>query len=403
MVEDWAFKEADTKYLTHGLHYYPARMIPQIAKRLLFRYSNPGDLVLDPFVGSGTTLVEARLSGRNSIGIDVNPFSALLATVKSTPISGDFRLQEMIAALPEMLSKYDEVDYVQYYPNLKNVNEWMEKWFPVSVIKHILIIKKMLFDFNKHESDAMQDFYKIMFSKLILDLFKGKFDGSSTHVKKKHSNNIPDPFSLFEKNVRNGIRAVQEFSERVQPSSCIVHHADFMEIEPEKLQGINLIMTSPPYGEERSTIGYSRWTKFFLYWLDYTQENVLSWRKKTLGGKGRNESSLESATLNKNLTILERKDVKHRKIVRSFFHDYSDCLKKMASLLETDSYCCIVCGNRRVAGVYFPMDKITAELASPDFILETLHHRDIPTKTIPWEGISGKTMKRENIIILKRK
>ena len=65
--EDWDFRGADTNYLTHGLHPYPARMIPQIAARLLERYASPGDWVLDPFCGSGTVLVEARLHKINSI------------------------------------------------------------------------------------------------------------------------------------------------------------------------------------------------------------------------------------------------------------------------------------------------------------------------------------------------
>ncbi len=94
--QDWTFSKADTSYLTHGLHDYPARMIPQIARRLIERYSPKGGRVLDPFCGSGTTLVEARLMGRDSVGSDVNPFALLLAKVKSTPI--DFRRSKFAAA-----------------------------------------------------------------------------------------------------------------------------------------------------------------------------------------------------------------------------------------------------------------------------------------------------------------
>jgi len=47
--EDWSFSKADTSYLTHGLHEYPARMIPQIAKKLILRYSPVSGKILDPF------------------------------------------------------------------------------------------------------------------------------------------------------------------------------------------------------------------------------------------------------------------------------------------------------------------------------------------------------------------
>ena len=84
VIEDWTFARANTQDLTHGLHPYPARMIPQIAERLINRYSSENEIVLDPFCGSGTVLVESKLLGRNAIGNDINPLGTLLAKVKTT-------------------------------------------------------------------------------------------------------------------------------------------------------------------------------------------------------------------------------------------------------------------------------------------------------------------------------
>ena len=75
VVEDWTFAKEDTKYMTHGLHAYPARMIPQIAQRLIHRYSEAGNTVWDPFCGSGSSLVESMLADRESVGTDLNPFA----------------------------------------------------------------------------------------------------------------------------------------------------------------------------------------------------------------------------------------------------------------------------------------------------------------------------------------
>lgn len=66
----------------HGFHSYPARMHPVTARRLIEALSSPGDAVLDPFCGSGTVLVEARLAGRRAIGIDANPLAVRLARLK---------------------------------------------------------------------------------------------------------------------------------------------------------------------------------------------------------------------------------------------------------------------------------------------------------------------------------
>ena len=85
---DWSFPSAKTQYLTHGLHTYPARMIPQIPSTLLDYYLREGvisrgDTVYDPFSGSGTTAVEARLHGLNAEANDINPFACLLTEAKA--------------------------------------------------------------------------------------------------------------------------------------------------------------------------------------------------------------------------------------------------------------------------------------------------------------------------------
>lgn len=66
------FKGAKTSYLTHSLHPYPAKFPPQLPKMILAQFGKKGQTVLDPFCGSGTTLVEANLHCLNAIGVDVN-------------------------------------------------------------------------------------------------------------------------------------------------------------------------------------------------------------------------------------------------------------------------------------------------------------------------------------------
>ena len=74
----------NTTYLTHGVHPYPAKFIPHIPHHFIRTYTQEGDLILDPFCGSGTTLVEAVLLGRHAVGCDINPLSKLLCHVKTT-------------------------------------------------------------------------------------------------------------------------------------------------------------------------------------------------------------------------------------------------------------------------------------------------------------------------------
>jgi site-specific DNA-methyltransferase (cytosine-N4-specific) len=83
---DFNFNNSDTMYLIHSLHPYPAKFPLQLPHPII-KVAHKRATVLDPFCGSGTTLVGARLFGCNAIGVDVNGLSSLLLKVKTTPLS----------------------------------------------------------------------------------------------------------------------------------------------------------------------------------------------------------------------------------------------------------------------------------------------------------------------------
>lgn len=83
--EGWDFHNADTQQHLHVLHPYPARFIPQIPAKAIVSYTNPDDLVLDPFCGCGTTLLESILLGRPSVGVDNNAVACLVSRAKTAP------------------------------------------------------------------------------------------------------------------------------------------------------------------------------------------------------------------------------------------------------------------------------------------------------------------------------
>jgi DNA modification methylase len=78
---------APVRGLTHGFYKYPARFSPTFAKAAIETFTTPGQLVLDPHVGGGTTLVEARALGRRGIGVDISALAEFVATVKCTVFS----------------------------------------------------------------------------------------------------------------------------------------------------------------------------------------------------------------------------------------------------------------------------------------------------------------------------
>jgi len=84
-------------YLTHNIHPYPAKFIPQIPSCFIETYSKKNDVVLDPFCGSGSTLLEATIRDRKAIGLDLNPIATLISRVEvivghiSAGVQGHYR------------------------------------------------------------------------------------------------------------------------------------------------------------------------------------------------------------------------------------------------------------------------------------------------------------------------
>ena len=74
--------------LTHNFYKYPARFSPSFVRQAILNFTEPGDLVLDPFMGAGTSLVEARVLGRKAIGTDLNTLAVFLAEAKTRALSG---------------------------------------------------------------------------------------------------------------------------------------------------------------------------------------------------------------------------------------------------------------------------------------------------------------------------
>jgi site-specific DNA-methyltransferase (cytosine-N4-specific) len=106
--------------MTHGFHPYPARLIPQIARKLIDMFATTKkDVVLDPYCGSETVLVEAKSKGIRSIGIDANPLASLIAKVRTTPIEPERLKEESVAVNNKIKNDLPIVETVEL-PSIKN-------------------------------------------------------------------------------------------------------------------------------------------------------------------------------------------------------------------------------------------------------------------------------------------
>ena len=124
--ERWTFREADTKEYTHCYHIYPAMMIPQIARTLIEEYAPEGKFqtIFDPYMGSGTTLVEAAVKGVNSIGTDLNPLARMMSKVKTTRYNEDL-IKSQLTDILFQLSFYDASKVINRdFKHISNHTYW---------------------------------------------------------------------------------------------------------------------------------------------------------------------------------------------------------------------------------------------------------------------------------------
>ena len=147
---DWELQKANTRYATHGYHPYSAKYIPQIPNYLISKFSEMNDVILDNFMGSGTTLVESKILGRNAIGVDINPLACLISKVKITNLRrSDLKNVSMICA-----TMREDIFAVRSHANLTNsehrngiliddsLHPNIRKWFHEDVLCELVIIKK---------------------------------------------------------------------------------------------------------------------------------------------------------------------------------------------------------------------------------------------------------------------
>lgn len=402
--EDWDFARSDTRYLTHGLHPYPARMIPQIARRLLNRYSKEHDLVLDPFCGSGTILVECKLLGRNAIGNDINPLARLLAKAKSTPIMPNV-IDEF---LPSFLQKVNRhIQDVRVGKTTASEYHFLniEHWFKDYVITELSTIRSLLDQISPTE---VKDLAKVAFSLTVLKV-SNIYNVGDTFIKRLSKRELakhkPDVLTTFRDNLLKAAKIAKAFFRacaRIEIKSSVEITCEDTRELSLPADSIDLIVTSPPYGEERNTISYTRWTKLPMYWLGYSSRDIRTYEKLSLG-YGNDSTEIESETLKPIFEKVKSKDPALARTAIAFFHDYKESLEQLERVLKPGARCCIVIGNRSLKRIRIPMNKVTVDFARI-FGLEhvTTHLRRIPTKAIPWTVAKGKTISNESVIVLRK-
>lgn len=414
---DWTFMDKSTRQFTHALHLYPARMHPEIAKRIIAKYTrSERDVVFDPFMGSGGVLLEGIIHGNHSIGIDINPFAVLLSKVKTTPIR--MNLNNLLAEIIRESTKNQD-----YHPECLPNRLDIDNWYKHDTVHTLAALKYNIFKIK--DTDA-RDFFKVCLSLTIRKSSYQRNGAWKIHRMSDSDRELfnPKPIEIFQQIAQDNINKMSHLVSAVPrgQAHCICGDSrditgNFLSVEDGVLHDgrAHLVVTSPPYGDHGTTVAYGQFSKHSSLWLDLPEVAV---DRIGLGGQRKADSDdLGSETLNMTLESVRRNDImltKNKKPCRaeavySFFYDLDKCLGEISkNLVPEKSHCCFVVANRTVRRVVIPTDTITIQLGKKyGFRIKNVVYRSIPNKAMPLknapENIShntGNTMTNESIIIM---
>lgn len=406
------FKNETTNYSTHVYHDYPATMIPQLPKLFIESVSKFKKVtnVYDPFAGSGTTLVEARLHGLNSVGVDLNPLAILMEKVKTKLLDND-ELEEIKTKLfNDILSEKDLFNSGHSplnYPNFKNIDYWFKEY----VIIDLQIIKDQIM---KIKSEKYREFFLVAFSvttRYVSNTRNNEFK-MYRMTPKKLEQWQPNVFDKFFEFTNRNIEHNRTSKKMTGMVKTILGSSNYVpEINDNSF---DLLITSPPYGDSKTTVAYGQFSRASLQWLDLDElpaDQVPKLDSKLLGGKVTSKKlhKTGSSKLDNQLLEIAEVDEKRALEVSQFYEDLYETLKEIKRVMKPESYQFWVTANRTVKGIQLTTDEIITELFLTLNVKKIAEfNRNIPNKRMPSKNsptnVKGKTittMNKENIVVYK--
>ena len=259
---NWSEKDLPEKERTkhvHRLHPYLGKFIPQLVEIFLRKYFTPGQTILDPFCGSGTTLVQANELGVNSIGYDVSAFNVLLSRAKTTKYDLVKAHKEIIDIFNKTreLTQTDSNQLCLWQTNQPNFSlpetnkQYLERWFASQALYELLTYRQLI----ETEGYEYQNLLKIILCRSArsarltthFDLDFPKHPQIEPYWCYKHSRvcqPTKEALKFLKRYSLDTIKRLEEFSIKRTNAWVIACHTDSRKTAPPPIDGI---ITSPPY------------------------------------------------------------------------------------------------------------------------------------------------------------
>jgi len=260
---DWDFPHRVAHSAIEGLHSYPAKFIAEIPGALLDTLPLPtGTAVLDPFCGSGTTLVECQRRGIPSYGIDLNPIACLMSRVKTMPVQAGLEDSISLVLLHAQRASNPKI------PQIPNLDHWF--------MPHVQSALAALTEAIAIAPESHSDVLRLALSSIIVRVSNQDSDTRYAAVPKKVTTE-----TVFSGFARAAHRIGEVLSSRDYGVSPVtVLEEDVLSVGANAIsRPVGLLITSPPYPN-----AYEYWLyhKYRMWWLGF---DPIAVKSKEIGAR----------------------------------------------------------------------------------------------------------------------
>jgi DNA methylase len=408
----------------HNSFRFPARLHSRVSSAIISHFSRRGDIVCDPFMGSGTNLVEAALANRNSVGFDVDPLAVfvtrgkLLATKRlaSTFNSYADSLLRQFKKLARTTDKYRklarrDIGKASYDAPVDlfdgDLLEIIERWFRRYVVEDLAIIRRLI-DHTAPSASA-KHLALLAFASAIRNCSNADpVPVSGLEYTKRMrqldaSGRVIDPFTIVARRLGALAQQANAFSSARQSTDHRVHQRDAAETWNLKAKPA-LIFFSPPY---LNAVEYSRRHKLEMIWLSLisSRESLIRLSHKYIGGPTVGREPLEECRLGIELVDDVRQsllqiDYRRARSFVKYCKQLQSVFKQIDDNLSPSGYCVVVVGNNRVAGLEVPLSKVLVKLAPINQIGAMSY--DLRDRYMSYSRHNGADINREHILVFKK-
>jgi 16S rRNA G966 N2-methylase RsmD/phosphopantetheine adenylyltransferase len=373
-----------------NLHKYPATMIPQLGIDILKEFNISNGNLLDPYCGSGSSFICALECGITKMtGYDINPLAVLISKVKYTRVSLsklDIERHNLRNNVYELLKDENKVKDLEK-PRITNI----DFWFSETTIAHLAVVKHFI---EQIRDKDIRDFFLLPFSETVRECSYTR--NNEFKLYRMKNDDIlrfnPDVISVYFKYFDDIYAYYKMFylPKLSKETNVNIQHAVFNSTN----DSFDVVLTSPPYGDSRTTVAYGQFSALSNEWLGFDYARKID---SMLMGGAKVKGNIKKGIIAEYIAQIENYDAKRALDVSSFYHDLEKSIQEVAKSVSKGGKTIYIVGNRTVKNIQLPTDQFIAEKFEENGFKHivtyerALSNKAMPVKNSPTNKV-GKTI-----------